>query len=59
MKVHYITGRKCETFLSFINAKLYADKWRDKSISVYIDGVHSKTIHKIGNDWNHIKVNNN
>ena len=32
---HYITGRKSEKFTDLEDAKKYADKWRDNSISVY------------------------
>ncbi len=48
---HYITGRKCETFTKLEEAKNYADKWRDKSISVYKDGKYFATIHKKGDKW--------
>jgi hypothetical protein len=48
----YITGRNSETFLDLQLAKDYADKWRDKSISVYVDHKYFRTIHKINGIWN-------
>lgn len=42
----YITGRNSESFTDLEEAKKYADKWRDKSISVYQDGKYHSTIHK-------------
>ncbi len=50
-KIHYITGRKCETFTDIELAKKYADKWNDKSISVYKNGTYFSTIHKKNNLW--------
>jgi hypothetical protein len=47
----YITGRNCETFTELEAAKKYADKWRDKSISVYKDGIYFDTIHKKDGMW--------
>jgi len=49
--IHYVTGRKCETFTDLEEAKRYADKWRDKSISIYKDGEYYDTIHKKGDNW--------
>ena len=51
-KTNYVTGRKSETFSSLELAKQYADKWNDKSISVYKNGDYFSTIHKINGDWN-------
>ena len=48
----YITGRKSEKFLDLELAKQYADKWKDKSISVYKNGTYFSTIHKINAIWN-------
>ena len=54
---HYITGRKCETFTDFELAKSYADKWKDKSISVYKNQKYDSTIHKKDGQWqNRIEV---
>ena len=50
-KTHFITGRNCETFTDFEKAKEYADKWHDKTISIYIDGVYNSTIHKKNGKW--------
>ena len=36
--IKYATGRNSERFTDFDKAKEYADKWRDKSISVYVNG---------------------
>ena len=49
--VTYITGRNSETFTDLEAAKKYADKWSDKSISVYKDGKYVRTIHKKNNEW--------
>lgn len=48
---HYITGRGCEKFTDLELAKEYADKWEDKSISVYVDGLYHSTIHKKDGVW--------
>jgi len=48
----YSTGRNCEKFTDLEKAKKYADKWNDKSISVYKNGIYYNTIHKIKNIWN-------
>lgn len=47
----YITGRNSESFTDLEEAKIYADKWRDKSISVYQDGKYHSTIHKKDEKW--------
>ena len=47
----YITGRNSESFTDFDKAKEYADKWKDKSISVYQEGKYHSTIHKKGGKW--------
>ena len=47
----YITGRKCEKFKNLEDAKKYADKWNDKSISAYVNGTYSQTIHKKDGKW--------
>ena len=49
--IHYITGRNCEVFTDLESAKKYADKWRDKTISMYKDGLYFDTIHKKGDNW--------
>jgi hypothetical protein len=51
-KITYATGRNCEKFTDLELSKQYADKWNDKSISVYKKGVYHSTIHKINNVWN-------
>ena len=53
IKTHkkYITGRNSESFTDLEEAKKYADKWRDKSISVYKDGKYHSTIHKKDGEW--------
>ena len=48
----YITGRNCQTFSNLNSAIEYADKWRDKSISVYVNKKYHSTIHKINGNWN-------
>lgn len=48
----YITGRKSESFTDLEKAKQYADKWKDKSISVYDNKKYHSTIHKINGIWN-------
>ena len=47
----YVTGRNSERFTDFDKAKEYADKWRDKSISVYVNGLYESTIHKKDGVW--------
>ena len=47
----YITGRNSESFTDLEEAKIYADKWRDKSISVYQNGKYHFTIHKKDCEW--------
>ena len=47
----YVTGRNCETFTDLQLAKQYADKWNDKSISVYKNRLYHATIHKVNNTW--------
>ena len=49
---HFITGRKSEKFSDLELAKQYADKWNDKSISVYKNTTYFATIHKINGVWN-------
>lgn len=48
---HYITGRKSEKFTDLEDAKKYADKWRDNSISVYEYCKYHSTIHKKNGKW--------
>lgn len=50
-KVKYVTGRNSESFTDLEEAKIYADKWRDKSISVYKNGLYLSTIHKKDGKW--------
>lgn len=50
-KTKYITGRKSESFTNLEEAKIYADKWKDKSITVYKDGKYHSTIHKKDGKW--------
>lgn len=50
-KVKYVTGRNSESFTDLEEAKKYADKWRDKSISVYKNGLYLSTIHKKDGKW--------
>lgn len=47
----YITGRNCASFTDLESAKIYADKWKDKTISVYQDGRYHSTIHKREGKW--------
>ena len=47
----YITGRNSESFTDLEEAKKYADKWGDKSISVYQEGKYHSTIHKKDGKW--------
>ena len=47
----YITGRNSERFTDFDKAKEYADKWKDKSISVYVNGLYHSTVHKKDGEW--------
>lgn len=49
--LNYVTGNNCETFTSLSEAKQYADKCNDKSITVYKDGLYLKTIHKSNGEW--------
>ena len=49
--IKYATGRNSERFTNLDEAKQYADKWKDKSISVYKNGQYQSTIHKIKNEW--------
>ena len=51
-KVTYATGRNSEKFTDLELAKEYADKWKDKSISVYKNGLYHATIHKLNGKWN-------
>ena len=48
----YVTGRNSEKFLELQLAKDYADKWKDKSISVYKNRTYFCTIHKKNEIWN-------
>ena len=50
-KVNYITGRNSESFTDLEEAKKYADKWNDKSITVYKNGLYDGTIHKTDGKW--------
>jgi len=50
-KVKYVTGRNSESFTDLEEAKKYADKWGDKSISVYKNGLYHSTIHKKDGKW--------
>ena len=49
--IKYATGRNSERFTDFDKAKEYADKWKDKSISVYVNGLYHSTIHKKDGVW--------
>jgi hypothetical protein len=51
-KLTYLTGRNSEKFTDLELAKQYADKWKDKSISVYKNGLYHATIHKSNEKWN-------
>jgi hypothetical protein len=50
--IKYATGRNSERFINLDEAKQYADKWKDKSISVYKNGLYYSTIHKVNDKWN-------
>jgi hypothetical protein len=50
--IKYATGRNIERFTNLDEAKQYADKWKDKSISVYKNGLYHSTIHKKNDKWN-------
>jgi hypothetical protein len=49
--IKYATGRNSERFTDLHEAKQYADKWKDKSISVYKNGLYHATIHKTNGVW--------
>jgi len=50
--ISYVTGRNSEKFVNLQLAKDYANKWKDKSISVYKNGTYFFTIHKKNEIWN-------
>lgn len=50
-KVKYVTGRNSENFTDLEEAKKFADKWGDKSISVYQNGLYHSTVHKKDGKW--------
>jgi hypothetical protein len=50
--IKYATGRNSERFTNLDEAKQYADKWKDKSISVYKNALYHSTIHKKNGNWN-------
>lgn len=54
--IKYATGRNSERFTDFDKAKEYADKWKDKSISVYVNGLYHSTIHKKDGVWGQRKL---
>jgi hypothetical protein len=41
----YVTGRNCETFKNLEDAKIYAEKCKDKSITIYQNGEYLETVH--------------